>query len=56
MNTYPVDMNTKLAVVYTKLVWADVTMFGLKDQLGQINRRLNHKDKRRVNVVEYRRP
>lgn len=56
MNTYVVDLDTKITTVYMKLVWVDVTMFGLKDQLSQINHRLNHKDKRMMNIVEYRRP
>ncbi|KEH40583.1 hypothetical protein MTR_1g031920 [Medicago truncatula] len=34
----------------------DFTLYGLKDQLDQINCRLNHKDTRRVDSDEYRRP
>ena len=33
----------------------DVNLYGLKDHLDQINRQLNHKDKKRVDDVEYRR-
>ncbi|KEH44344.1 hypothetical protein MTR_1g112390 [Medicago truncatula] len=32
----------------------DVTLTGLKDDLDQINRQLNHRDTRRVVCVEYR--
>jgi hypothetical protein len=63
MNTYPVDLNTKLAVIYYNAgksnmfkVWVDVMLLDLKDKLNQINRRLNHKDTRRMDNVEYRRP
>jgi len=58
------DPNTKLAAVY--YTWGkqphlfrirnDVTPSGLKDQLDQINRQLNHRDTRRVVGVEYRCP
>jgi len=56
------DPNTKLAAVYyngEKLphlfrIHNDVTLSGLKDQLDQINRQLNHRDTRRVVGVEYR--
>ncbi|AES59628.1 hypothetical protein MTR_1g023550 [Medicago truncatula] len=34
----------------------DVTLSGLKDELDQINRQLNHRDTRRVVGVEYRCP
>ncbi|AES75768.1 hypothetical protein MTR_6g059370 [Medicago truncatula] len=34
----------------------DVTLSGLKDQLDQINRQLNHRDTRRVDDLEYRCP
>lgn len=51
------------AVVYHNmgkhnLFWihVDVTLFDLKDQLNQINGRLNHKDTRMVDCVEYHRP
>jgi hypothetical protein len=63
MNTYPVDLNTKFAVIYYNAgksnmfkVWVDVMLLDLKDKLNQINRRLNHKDTRRMDNVEYRRP
>jgi len=55
------DPNTKLAAVYynggtpTHLfrIRNDVTLFGMKDELDQINRQLNHRDTRRVVGVEY---
>jgi len=58
------DPNTKLAVVYYTggkqphlfRIRNDVTLSGLKDQLDQINRQVNHKDTRRVVGVEYRCP
>jgi len=34
----------------------DGTLSGLKDQLDQINHKLNHRDTRRVDGVEYARP
>jgi len=62
MNTYPVDVNTKLVVVYYNeekpnifKIYVDVTLYGLKDHQDQINGRLIHKDTRRVDNVEYRR-
>jgi len=56
------DPNTKLAAVYYNgeksphlfRIHNDVTLSGLKDQLDQINRQLNHRDTRRVVGVEYR--
>lgn len=59
-----IDPNTKLASVYYNggkpshrfRIHTDVNFCGLKDQLDQINHQLNHKDIRRVDVVEYRRP
>ncbi|AES70738.1 hypothetical protein MTR_3g061730 [Medicago truncatula] len=42
------DPNTK--------IHNDVTLFGLKSQLNQINLKLNYRDTRRVDGVEYRRP
>lgn len=43
MNTYSIDMNTKLPAVYYNRekpnllrVYVDVTLYGLKDQLDQI--------------------
>jgi len=56
------DPNTKLAAVYYNSgtpphlfrIHNDVTLFGLKDELDQINRQLNHRDTRRVVSVEYR--
>jgi len=55
------DPNTKLAAVYYTggkqphlfRIRNDVTLSGLKDELDQINRQLNHKDMRRVVGVEY---
>jgi len=55
------DPNTKLAAVYYTggkqphlfRIRNDVTLSGLKDQLDQINRQLNHRDTRRVVGVEY---
>lgn len=63
IDTSIIDLNTKLVLVYYNKgksnllrVRNDVTLFGLKDQLDKINRRLNNKDTRRVDNVEYRRP
>jgi len=58
------DPNTKLAAVYNTggkqphlfRIHNDVTIFGLKDQLDQINRQLNQRDTMRVVGVEYRCP
>ena len=58
------DPNTKLAAVYYNggtpphlfRIRDDVTLSGLKDELDQINRQLNHRDTRRVVGVEYRCP
>lgn len=55
------DPNTKLAAVYYNggtpphlfRIRDDVTLSGLKDELDQINRQLNHRDTRRVVGVEY---
>ncbi|AES67202.2 hypothetical protein MTR_2g088010 [Medicago truncatula] len=62
MHIYPVDLNTNLGAVYYNggkpnlfSVWVDVTSVDLKDHLDQINRRLNHRDTRRVDGVGYRR-
>jgi len=59
---YGFGPNTKLAAVYYNggkpphlcRIRNDVTLYGLKDELDQINRQLNHKDTRRVVSVEYR--
>jgi len=56
------DPNTKLAAVYYTggkqphlfRICNNVTLSGLKDELDQINRQLNHRDTRRVIGVEYR--
>jgi len=60
MAAYTIYMNTKLAEVYYNAeksnffrVQVDVMLLDLKDQLNQINHRLNHKDTRRVDNVEY---
>ena len=61
---YGFGPNTKLAAVYYNggkpphlcRIRNDVTLYGLKDELDQINRQLNHKDTRRVVSVEYRCP
>jgi len=37
-------------------VWVDVTLKDLKDQLDQINQRLNHRDTRRMEDVGHQRP
>ena len=58
------DPNTKLAAVYYNggtpphlfRIRNDVTLSGLKDELDQINRQLNHRDTRRVVGAEYRCP
>jgi len=58
------DMNTKLSAVYYNggtpphlfRIRNDVTLSGLKDELDQINRQLNHRDTRRVVGVECRCP
>jgi len=58
------DPNTKLAAVYYNggtphhlfRIRNNVTLSGLKDELDQINRQLNHRDTRRVVGVEYRCP
>ena len=58
------DLNTKLAAVYYNdgkpphlfRIRNDVTLSGLKDQLDQINRQLNHRDTWRMVGVEYRCP
>jgi len=58
------DPNTKVAAVYYNggkpphlfRIRNDVTLFGMKDGLDQINRQLNHRDTRRVVGVEYRCP
>ena len=58
------DPNTKLAAVYYNggtpphlfRIRNDVTLSGLKDELDQINRQLNHRDTMRVVGVEYRCP
>lgn len=63
MNTYPVDVNTKLAVVYYNgrkpnlfSVYVDVRLSSLKDQLDQIKDCLYHKDTWKVDSVENHRP
>jgi len=58
------DPNTKLAAVYYNggksphlfRIRNDVTLSGMKDEMDQINRQLNHRDTRRVVGVEYRCP
>ena len=58
------DLNIKLAAVYYNegkpphlfRIRNDVTLSGLKDELDQIIRQLNHKDTRRVVGVKYRCP
>jgi len=55
------DPNAKLAAVYYKggtsphlfRIRNDVTLSGLKGEMDQINRQLNHRDTRRVVGVEY---
>ena len=55
------DPNNKLTAVYYNdgtpphlfRIHNDVTLSGLKDELDQINRQLNHRDTRRVVDVEY---
>lgn len=56
MDTYPIDLNTMLVAIYYnkgKLnrfrVHIDATLSDLKEQLDQINGRINHKDIRRMN-------
>jgi len=63
MNSYLVDLNTKLTPLYYKggkpnlfRVRVDDTLSDLKDQLDQIYRRLNLRDTRTVDNVEYLRP
>jgi len=64
MENFVVDLNPKLAGIYYNggkppqlfRIQTDVTPSGLKSQLDQINRQLNHRDTRRVDGVEYRRP
>jgi len=58
MDTSIINPNTKLVCSLLQRgkfnlvrVRNDVTLFGLKDQLDQINRRLNHRDTRRVDNV-----
>jgi len=53
MDTYPINVNTKLVAVYYNTgkpnqfrVDVDVTLSNLKEQLDQINSRINHKDTR----------
>jgi len=58
------DPNTKLTAVYFNggkpphlfRIRNNVTLSGRKDELDQINRKLNHRDTRRVVGVEYRCP
>jgi len=58
------DLNTKLAAVcYNQgkrpnlfRIPNNVTLFGLKSQLNQINLELNYRDTQRVDGVEYQRP
>jgi len=64
MEIFVIDPDTKLVAVYYNggtpshlfRIGTDVTLFGLKDQLDQINRELNHRDTRRVDGVEYQCP
>ena len=60
MNTYLVDLNTKLVAIYYNVgkpnlfrVQVNVTMLDLKDQLDQINRELNQRDIRRMYRSRY---
>ncbi|AES98184.1 hypothetical protein MTR_5g065400 [Medicago truncatula] len=63
MKNYVFDPNAKLAAIYYNggkpphmfRIHNDVTLFGLKSQLNQINLELNYRDTQRVNGVEYRR-
>jgi len=62
MDTSVINLDMKLVVVYYDggknqfvQVWNIVRMYGFKDELDQINGRLNHKDMM-VNDVEYRHP
>jgi len=64
MGIFVIDPNTKLSAVYYNRgkpphlfrMGTNVTLFGLKEQLDQINRQLNHRDTRRMDSVEYQRP
>jgi len=64
MENSVIDSNTKLTAAYYNegkpphmfRIHTDVTLFGLKDQLDQINRQLNHRNTQRMDGVEYRRP
>jgi hypothetical protein len=63
IDIYQVDLNTKLAAArYNSRepnlfsVRVNVTLVYLKDQLDQINRRLNHSDTRRVDVHQSTQP
>jgi len=64
MENYVFDPNTKLPAVYCNgrkpphlfRIPTDVTVFGLKSQLNQINIELNYRDTQRVDGVEYWRP
>jgi hypothetical protein len=59
-----IDMNTELTVVYYNegkplhlfMIHTNVTLHGLKDHLNQINHQRNHRETRRADDVEYRRP
>jgi len=59
-----INRNIKLTAVYYNggesphlfKIRTNVTLSGLKDELDQINRQLNHIDTRRVDGVDYRRP
>jgi len=56
-------MNTNLAAVYYNIgkpnlfiVCVDVALCDLKDQVDQINDRLNHNETKRIGNIEYRCP
>jgi hypothetical protein len=58
MNTYLVDLNTKLATIYYNTgklnlfrVCVDVMLLDLKDQLYEINHQINQRDTRMVETV-----
>jgi len=58
------DLNITLTAVYYNegkpphmfMIRNDVSLYALKSQLNQINLKLNYRDTRRVDGVEYRRP
>lgn len=63
MNTFVIDLNTKLAAIYYNgeksnlfRVLVDVTLSRLKDQMNHIKRPLNRRDTRTMDIVDYCRP